>query len=281
MDLVNAVIYGTLLGDASICRDKTTYFLKISHKLSQLSYLEWKAKIIGYNHDFHDYISGYGSKMKSMKFYDRNRLESIYNTCIINGEKQITKEWINNLNIISLAMWYQDDGSWGKCGNKVGDDRRQRRITFSVCSFNEQSCNLLIKWLADDFGLKARYVIRKKKYPMLELYHTSTIKFWKLIAPYIILKNKLDLSKKSWSDEYWIDPSSVGIKAEELLENFQPPEREKSFHYNYNSKNCRHLTHAGQTLHLNEWARKIGIKRETIVGRIKRGWTIEKALNIK
>jgi hypothetical protein len=278
MDLVNAVIYGTLLGDGSIGRDKTTYFLKISHKLSQLPYLEWKAKIVGYNHDFQDYVSGYGSKMKSMKFYDRNRLEPIYNTCVINGEKQITQEWIDHLSIISLAIWYQDDGSWGKCGNKIGNDRRQRRANFSVCSFNELSCNLLIKWLKDDFNLKARHVIRKGKYPMLELYHASTIKLWKLVAPYLILKTKLDLSKKSWSDEYWIDHSIIGIKAKELFENFQPPERKKAFHYNYDSKNLRNIIHNGQTLHLNEWARQTGIKRETIAGRIKRGWTIEAAL---
>lgn len=47
--------------------------------------------------------------------------------------------------------------------------------------------------------------------------------------------------------------------------------------------NTRHnhlLTSKGQTLNLTQWAKKFGIARGTIKGRIKSGWSVEKALTV-
>lgn len=40
----------------------------------------------------------------------------------------------------------------------------------------------------------------------------------------------------------------------------------------------RRLTHNGTTLSVSEWARRTGIKRETIKERLRRGWTVTRAL---
>jgi hypothetical protein len=40
------------------------------------------------------------------------------------------------------------------------------------------------------------------------------------------------------------------------------------------------LEYNGATMCLNDWASKVGINRVTIAYRLKRGWTIEKALTI-
>lgn len=48
-----------------------------------------------------------------------------------------------------------------------------------------------------------------------------------------------------------------------------------------NRLNNRHITYAGETLTLMQWAEKVGIKRETISRRLEMGWTIERALNEK
>jgi hypothetical protein len=278
MDLVNSVIYGTLLGDASISKDKTTFVLTISHKVDQFPYLQWKASILGYKRKFKEYISGYGSRMKRISYYDLNRLAGIYQTCIIHRKKQVTENWVRHLNIVSLAVWYQDDGSWGKVGNKIGKDRRQRRVSFSACSFDRQSCDLLVNWLKT-FGLKAKFVIRKNKYNMIELNHSSTVKFWQMVAPYIVLKTKLDLSKKSWSG-YWVNHNAIGKKATGLARRI-PPIRKKVFRYNLKSKALRRIKFNGQNYYLNQWAHKTGQHRETISRRLKRGWTVAEALGFK
>jgi len=45
------------------------------------------------------------------------------------------------------------------------------------------------------------------------------------------------------------------------------------------SRNLK-ITYKGETLNLQEWAFKTGIKREVIKSRINRGWTIEAALTL-
>lgn len=34
----------------------------------------------------------------------------------------------------------------------------------------------------------------------------------------------------------------------------------------------------GETKHISEWARSLGTHRETLVGRLRRGWSVERAL---
>jgi len=278
-DPVNSVIYGTLLGDACIGKDKTSYRLTVSHGIKQIKYLQWKADILGYKRPFRDYISGYGVHTKRIDYFDVARLATIYDTCIVGGKKSVTPEWIAQLDVISLAVWYQDDGSWGRVGakSKTGG-RYQRRASFSACSFNAQDCALLIEWLST-YGLKGRYVIRKGKYPMIELNHRSTLLLWQQVAPYTVLTHKLDLSQKSWSKEPWVDAKLVGGMAKRLT-NMPPPTRQKLMRYNMNSRVLRWITCGNETRHLNDWARVTGIKRETITQRLRRGWPVERALTL-
>lgn len=44
------------------------------------------------------------------------------------------------------------------------------------------------------------------------------------------------------------------------------------------ARHTRYITHDGRTMCLAEWARVIGISESTIALRLKRGWTIERAL---
>lgn len=47
-----------------------------------------------------------------------------------------------------------------------------------------------------------------------------------------------------------------------------------------NSSKARRLSFGGQTLHVGEWAKKLGINRQTIQMRIDSlGWSIDKALS--
>jgi hypothetical protein len=48
-----------------------------------------------------------------------------------------------------------------------------------------------------------------------------------------------------------------------------------------NRSNNHHLTAFGKTQTLEQWARETGFEHKTILGRLKLGWTIEKALTLK
>lgn len=47
----------------------------------------------------------------------------------------------------------------------------------------------------------------------------------------------------------------------------------------YNKKSNRNLTYKGKTMTMAEWAKVIGISSSSLFGRMKRGWSVEKALS--
>jgi hypothetical protein len=48
-----------------------------------------------------------------------------------------------------------------------------------------------------------------------------------------------------------------------------------------NTNQTRLLTAFGETMTFAKWARKVGIKRNTIEDRLRRGWSVERALSEK
>lgn len=187
-------IYGTLLGDGCLHRhkDSKTPVLLISHSVRQIDYIYWKATVLGLSKTrIHDRISGKGAKMKHFGYYNKPILSEVYNTCINRKKKVVTKQWVDNLDLLSLAVWYQDDGSWKATGSKSKSGTRfKRRVEFFACDFSQASLKILCAWLAS-LGLRA-YVARHKQYKVIRLPHSSSIKLWNMISPYMILKSKLD-----------------------------------------------------------------------------------------
>ena len=47
----------------------------------------------------------------------------------------------------------------------------------------------------------------------------------------------------------------------------------------HNQKTNRNLEYNGETMTMAEWARKLGISSSSLYGRLKRGWSIDKALS--
>lgn len=44
------------------------------------------------------------------------------------------------------------------------------------------------------------------------------------------------------------------------------------------ANNIRPLTHDGRTMSVSEWARHLGIRQNTIILRLRRGWSVDDAL---
>jgi hypothetical protein len=279
MDIVKNVIYGSLLGDASISKDKTTFKFKVAHSEKQLEYVKWKAKILGTKKLFNR-KSGYGSNIFGINYYNLELLDEVYNNCIKNNRKTVTNEWLMNLDELALAIWYQDDGSWSKCGNLRNGENQQRRSSFSVCGFDENSVTLLSNWLKSKFGLKSRLVLRKSKYWMLELYHTSTIKLWKIVAPYLVIKTKIDLKglKIKSGRKSWVNIQEIGEIARFLEKNFKHPIKKRVLRPNKHSKACRFLELNGKVHSIKEWAQITGLKRHVITKRLKQRLPMEVVL---
>lgn len=190
-----SLIYGTLLGDASIVRDKTTFCLSVGHGDKQFTYLQWKAGVLGATGKLQPYTTGYGMPAHSLHFYEKALLEPVYNNCIRAGRKTVSPAWINELDDLSLAVWYQDDGSWGRCGQKnEAGQYIERYSRFSACGFDENSLELLVRWLAD-LGIESR-IRPYGGYRYIILGQVATIRLWERVAPYIMIPSKLDLESR-------------------------------------------------------------------------------------
>src|SRR5580693_1937268 len=161
---IQQIILGTLLGDASIYADKTTFRLDISHGWKQRAYLEWKADLIGAEQSVSKYKTGYGSIGYRIRYYNKEILTPIAAIVLKDGVKTITQKWLDGLNDVSLALWYQDDGSWGSDGPRTKCGKRgSRYITFSTEGFDSSSVHYLSEWLCSR-GFTAHVHKSKGKY---------------------------------------------------------------------------------------------------------------------
>lgn len=185
------LIYGTLLGDGCISKDRGTPLIAINHCVAQLPYLVWKAKMLSIPRErIKTHTSGYGSEMYGIRYYNAKLLHNVYNVCHSRGDKQVNEEWISKLDELSLAVWYQDDGNWSSCGQKKDGRYLERYARFSTCAFDRKSHELLVKWLSS-FGIKSR-IRTYDNYPYIVLGQSATIRMWDIVAPYIVLQHKID-----------------------------------------------------------------------------------------
>jgi len=112
---------GTLLGDGSIqgtrCGVGRKHFAKhyrlmFTHSLKQEDYCKWKMNIIvGDNFNCGDGVSGYTGRRlfraATLSLFN----ETLYNKFRQDGKRVVTREWLDMIDELGLALWYQDDGS--------------------------------------------------------------------------------------------------------------------------------------------------------------------------
>lgn len=190
--LMKKAVLGMLLGDAALMRDRGSFRLDISHGASQFNYFMWKKKLLQHHGKVQPYKTGFGSKAYRFRYYDKDFLTEIWDICYRDGKKKITESWTKELNDLSLALWYQDDGCFTSIGPKINNIYSERRSFFFTCGFDHESIQVLCDWLTIN-NLKCKIKIHKKKYEILQLGDCSTRLLWDRVAPFLILKHKIDL----------------------------------------------------------------------------------------
>jgi hypothetical protein len=199
---IKSIILGSLLGDSSLTKVKSknsiNYRIDFGHGQKQLPYLLWKRELLSCNNKVGQRISGKGFPIYYFRYFNADLLKELLPICKPNGVKQVTKEWINGMNELSLAIWYQDDGAWSGQTNKPRR-RGRRRITFHTDSFDIPSIELLREWLLT-FGIKSSQKFEKNTYPIIKICGNSVHKLWNIVAPYIVIRSKIDLSVRP----FWV-----------------------------------------------------------------------------
>ena len=174
--LQKSLLLGTVLGDGYIRKfpGRKNALLEINHSFNQREYVDWKYKIL-------ENISASQPKSRNSnkgriayRFYTKQlpEISQLMNLFYRNGKKTIPDNI--NLDPISLAVWYMDDGS--QC--------RDCDVYLNTQQFDLKDQIKLIAYLKE-LGLEAR-MNKDKNYYRLRFIKSSIPKLKEFIKNYIV-----------------------------------------------------------------------------------------------
>ena len=192
---VEQVLLGSLLGDGSLCKNKSMskgvyktqsigiHFIE-EHSINQENYLLWKKEIL--------------SQVFVIKRFDRRKNVYIYstNSPLFNeyynyfyplgkGHKIFTLKMLNKLKPLGLAVWYMDDGCFLKTrSSSIALHKQNGKI---VEKWFKETLNFNVKSYTRKFGNGAEIILNKR----------DTRKFFRIIHPYIhpSMKYKIKITR--------------------------------------------------------------------------------------
>lgn len=210
------IIIGSIFGDGGLSKPKAPNqnaknpHLTLGHKKSQLEYLKFKFEVLK-NLTSNEltlakngYIDEKGYRREPFYYfrtinhqYFKKLRDYVY---IENGKNKVTKDLLNRLQPLGLAIWYMDDGSLNKW-----------RVSLSTVNFDEESVNQIISHLKNKYNLLwKKEPIRLKSGEVrfrINLYKEGgSERFMKLISPWITdcmkykLRPEIRKTKKLWKN---------------------------------------------------------------------------------
>lgn len=167
------VIYGSLLGDGSLCKnhDSANYRFMVTHKTRYLDYLQWKQKMI---------------TIPSSMWFDKRRgqvrlqtkscieLTAVYNLFYKAGVKRIpiTIEPTVLFSPLALAVWYMDDGYYSS---------RDHHAVFSNTTWSDDEATFIVACLSELYGIKCSRWANNR----IAVSKSSMDKFLEIVYPFV------------------------------------------------------------------------------------------------
>lgn len=181
------LIYGTLLGDASLSIDGRSIAYTTSHCDMQRGYIDWIRAVIGYGCVGSLIATGGfapGNRYHYFKYRNKGALKDVWDVVMLNGKKTVNTEWVNKLTLSAIAYWFMDDGS----STWVGPHRNRVKIAFATYSFTKSEIELLCARL-QEFGIRSNAAWQPgKKYGKgygIRISESDSNKFMMLIEPIV------------------------------------------------------------------------------------------------
>lgn len=177
------IVFGGLLGDATLRKKQNS--IRFCQSIKQKEYLKWKYSF------FNDNVSeittqNYQQGWTTIAFSLQNNhhvLDNFYHRIrkIVtdkNGDKKITREYLNLLNPLGLAVWWMDDGCLSiHKGNRYG------KLCTHGFSYEE---NLIIRqYFKEVWDIEVDIKIEKKKYYFCRLNTENLKKLISIIYLYV------------------------------------------------------------------------------------------------
>lgn len=189
-----ALVLGCAIGDGFMRRRQ----LVIQHCEKQKPYLLYKKYLL--EELFKQEVAVGTTKGKiDGKVFPGNRL--YFNNSLVSnlrqdlykeGKKCISRKVLDKLNNLSLAIWYQDDGSLVLHKEKESGKIKSREIYLSTESFSYEENQTIVGWFKEKYGIVAKIYNNSgfnkktgKAYHRIALNATNANKLLDIVSPYI------------------------------------------------------------------------------------------------
>ncbi len=197
------ILYGSMMGDAKRNHTQWNSIACFKHSDKQENYLKWKFeefRSVSKKETLKFSISSdtreeYKNHHGSWSFYTKanSDIEECMDKFYGGGKKEITRDILDHLSELSLAVWYMDDGTTAFSHNRMLSTGYNITPEVKLCtdSFSEQSCDNIVEWFKEKWNIdshKRKNRIGKKgenQYRII-IDSTSVSRFFDLIRPYII-----------------------------------------------------------------------------------------------
>ena len=176
------VILGGILGDSSFRHYNNKEYsngIIMRHSLKQKDYVKYKNKLLGelvIHYKEYEAQNSYKKEKVEAWTYSNQAISKIYQLCTKDNHKYITKEWLEKLNWLGIAIWYMDDGSLN-----VGT--KNPSIYFHTEGYSKEENETIINFFSH-IGIKA-YLRHYKTYYFVAISTNDSNKIWENIKTFI------------------------------------------------------------------------------------------------
>lgn len=175
------IMYGSILGDAYLRPGKASYSLSFTHGERQKDYLLWKLhafdnfvttkKLYRSTRDFRGNAPTY-----SFSTITHPEIEEARRLTYPDGTKRISKEWLDKLSPLSLAVWYMDDGSLNK---------RYGTIVLCTNMFTLKEHQMMIDFFEERYSIHPKPEKRRNDQYVLRINASESKRFRSIIAEHV------------------------------------------------------------------------------------------------
>jgi recombination protein RecA len=178
-------LLGMLMGDGllSPTRNGLAARLRWRQADERAAYADWKASLFE-NLDVSRPIGSQGVGFFALQ--PLHELNELRRAVYLGGRKVLSFDYLKRLTALSIALWYQDVGSFNVSSKGLQDRTRGGSGRSEICveAIERTSRERLRQHLADTWDLRARLVSRAGK-AVLEFPAAQTVKLHALVAPFV------------------------------------------------------------------------------------------------
>jgi recombination protein RecA len=205
------VVLGALMGDGSLSANQNGLAprLRWAHGIKQAGYGEWKASL------FANLSVSRATNGKGAVFHDVQplaELAELREAVSFGKYKVLSYDYLKRLTPLSLAIWYMDGADFtirSKDGASGGAE-------ICVQAFEETSRLRLQEWLADEWGINGKLMLRgARQQAFLVFSEDETARLHALIAPFVHPSMGYKLLPR-YRGRFWVQPAFAPMRSEPL-----------------------------------------------------------------